>query len=44
MLLAQLAKERKADAVLFSLMKFCDPEAFDHPIVKKDLAAQGIPC
>lgn len=43
MLLAQLAKERKADAVLFSLMKFCDPEAFDHPIVKKDLAAQGIP-
>ena len=42
-LLAQLARERKADAVLFSLMKFCDPEAFDHPIVKKDLAAQGIP-
>lgn len=42
-LLAQLAKERQADAVFFSLMKFCDPEAFDHPMVKKDLAAQGIP-
>lgn len=42
-LLAQMAKERQADAVFFSLMKFCDPEAFDHPMVKKDLAAQGIP-
>ena len=42
-LLAQLARERGADGVLFCLMKFCDPEAFDHPLVKKDLAAQGIP-
>ncbi len=42
-LLAQMAKERQADAVFFSLMKFCDPEAFDHPMVKKDLVAQGIP-
>lgn len=42
-LLAQMAKDRKADGVFFALMKFCDPEAFDHPIVKKDLEAQGIP-
>lgn len=42
-LLAQLARERGADGVLFCLMKFCDPEAFDHPLVRKDLAAQGIP-
>lgn len=42
-LLAQMVKERGADAVLFSLMKFCDPEAFDQPVVKADLDAQGIP-
>ena len=24
-------------------MKFCDPEAFDRPIVAQDLAASGIP-
>lgn len=41
--LAQLAKARGADAVLFCLMKFCDPEAFDQPLVKKDLAAAGVP-
>ena len=41
--LAQLARERGADAVLFCLMKFCDPEAFDQPLVKKDLDAAGIP-
>lgn len=24
-------------------MKFCDPEAFDQPLVKKDLVAAGVP-
>ena len=41
--LAQMAKDQKADAVLFCLMKFCDPEAFDQPLVKKDLQAQNVP-
>ncbi len=42
-LLAQLARDRHADAVLFCLMKFCDPEAFDLPIVTKDLQQQNVP-
>ncbi len=42
-LLADMAKKHGAKAVLFSLMKFCDPEAFDQPLVKKDLTARGIP-
>lgn len=42
-LLAEMAQAQGADGVLFCLMKFCDPEAFDQPIVKKDLEAQGIP-
>lgn len=41
--LAQLAKARGADAVYFCLMKFCDPEAFDYPLVKKDLEEAGVP-
>lgn len=41
--LGQMARENTADGVLFCLMKFCGPEAFDQPLVKKDLAAQGIP-
>lgn len=41
-LLAEMAKQKKADAVLFTLMKFCDPEAFDQPLVKKDLQAAGV--
>lgn len=42
-LLAQMAKDQGADAVLFCLLKFCDPEAFDQPLVKKDLEAAGVP-
>lgn len=42
-LLAQLARERGADGVLFCLMKFCDPEAFDHPLVKERLGSPGNP-
>lgn len=42
-MLAELAKARGADLVFFTLMKFCDPEAFDHPFVKADLKAAGVP-
>lgn len=42
-MLIELAKEREADMVLFTLMKFCDPEAFDHPFVKADLKEAGVP-
>ena len=42
-MLAELAKARGADMVFFTLMKFCDPEAFDDPFVKADLKAAGVP-
>ena len=41
-LLADMVEEHKADAVLFCLTKFCDPEAFDQPLVKKDLSSRGV--
>ncbi len=41
-LLADMVEEHQADAVLFCLTKFCDPDAFDQPMVKKDLDARGI--
>lgn len=43
LLLADMAKAHQADAVLFCLLKFCDPEAFDQPLVKKDLTDRGVP-
>ena len=41
-LLADMVQAHKADAVLFCLTKFCDPEAFDQPLVKKDLTARDV--
>ena len=41
-LLADMAQKHQADAVLFCLTKFCDPEAFDQPLVKKDLTSRGV--
>ena len=32
-----------ADGVVYLLTKFCDPEEFDAPIVKKFLDREGIP-
>lgn len=42
-MLINLAKERKADGVLISIIKFCEEEEFDYPILKKDFEAAGIP-
>ncbi len=41
-LLADMAEATGADGVLFCLTKFCDPDAFDQPLVKKDLDRRGI--
>lgn len=38
-----LVKKYDADAVIFLQLKFCDPEEFDYPIIKKELEAAGIP-
>jgi bzd-type benzoyl-CoA reductase N subunit len=41
--LVDLVKKHKADGVIFVLLKFCDPHAFDYPYMKQMLDAAGIP-
>lgn len=38
-----LVKERNAQGVIFLLLKFCDPHAFDYPYIKQSLDKAGIP-
>ena len=38
-----LARKFQADGVLFLLLKFCDPHAFDYPYMKQHLDQAGIP-
>lgn len=42
-LIADMVKNTGADGVVYLLTKFCDPEEFDAPIVKKFLDKEGIP-
>ena len=41
--IAGIARETRADGVVFLLLKFCDPHAFDMPYLKKHLEEAGIP-
>lgn len=41
-MLIDLAHTHKADAVVFCMMKFCDPEEFDYPIFYPQLDKAGI--
>ena len=41
--LVALARESKAQGVIFLYLKFCDPHAFDYPYLKDMLDAAGIP-
>jgi len=41
--LLELVEERKADGLVFTLQKFCDPHAFDYAVVKETLDAAGVP-
>ncbi len=41
--LVNTARIKKADGVIFLLLKFCDPHAFDYPYLKKMLDDAGIP-
>jgi bzd-type benzoyl-CoA reductase N subunit len=41
--LLELTEERKADGLVFTLQKFCEPHAFDYAIVKETLDAAGVP-
>jgi benzoyl-CoA reductase/2-hydroxyglutaryl-CoA dehydratase subunit BcrC/BadD/HgdB len=42
-MLVDLVRETKADGVVVSMMKFCNPEEFDYPVFKKELEAAKIP-
>ncbi|MBN7772973.1 2-hydroxyacyl-CoA dehydratase subunit D [Clostridium aminobutyricum] len=42
-MLIDMKKEKKADAIVVFMMKFCDPEEFDYPIYKAEIEAAGIP-
>lgn len=40
--IVSLAKKYKADGVIFMLLKFCDPHAFDYPYLKEFLDTENI--
>ncbi len=41
--LVRLAREKRAGGVIFFLLKFCDPHAFDYPYLREALEKAGIP-
>lgn len=41
--LVRLVGEKRAQGVVFFLLKFCDPHAFDYPYLKEALEKAGIP-
>lgn len=41
--IVDMVRKYGADAVIYCQLKFCDPEEFDYPIIKKELEAAGIP-
>ncbi|HWQ80049.1 MAG TPA: 2-hydroxyacyl-CoA dehydratase family protein [Anaerovoracaceae bacterium] len=42
-MLIDMVKESKAQAIVVVMMKFCDPEEFDYPVMKEEIEAAGIP-
>ena len=40
--LVNIAKNNKADGIIFLFLKFCDPHAFDYPYIKEMLVKEGI--
>ena len=41
--LVRLVKEKRVDGVIFLLLKFCDPHAFDYPYMKEYCDRENIP-
>ena len=41
--LVRLVREKRAQGVIFFLLKFCDPHAFDYPYLKEALDRAGTP-
>lgn len=42
-IIAQEIKKKNIDGVIFCMMKFCDPEEYDYPLMKKEVEAAGVP-
>ena len=42
-MLIDMVQETNADAIVLFMMKFCDPEEFDYPILKKQMEEASIP-
>lgn len=42
-MLVQMVKSSEADAVVVAMMKFCDPEEFDFPMIKQAMEKEHIP-
>lgn len=42
-MLVDLAKKRKADGVIVCALKFCEPEAYDYPIIRRVFADAELP-
>jgi benzoyl-CoA reductase/2-hydroxyglutaryl-CoA dehydratase subunit BcrC/BadD/HgdB len=42
--IVRIVRDNQADGVVFLLLKFCDPHAFDYPYIKEMLDKEKIPC
>ena len=42
-MLVETARAKKADGIVIALMKFCDPEEYDVPIIMDECKKAGIP-
>lgn len=42
-MLIDMVEKSKSDAVVVIMMKFCDPEEFDYPVIKEELENANIP-
>lgn len=42
-MIVEQVKSKGLDGVIHAMMKFCDPEEYDYPIIKKDMDEAGIP-
>jgi benzoyl-CoA reductase/2-hydroxyglutaryl-CoA dehydratase subunit BcrC/BadD/HgdB len=43
-MLAEMAKKNGADGVAVCLMRFCDVEEYDYPLIAKEAEAAGLRC
>lgn len=42
-ILINMKEKYNADAIVYCQLKFCDPDEFDYPIIKKDMESANIP-